>query len=114
MSKSFTLEKYQNIIDLLTNSEKTFSEIAKEIKSSPSYVKRINDGEVKLVRFAFQDTVFPIRESKKERNKKIINDLNEGMKVQDVAEKYKMTESNIRTIVYRTAKKVEGYSYEKV
>ena len=114
MSKSFTLEKYQNIIDLLTNSEKTFSEIAKEINSSPSYIKRINDGEVKLVKFAFQDIVFPIRETKKERNKKIMNDLNKGMSIKDMAQKYKMTESNIHTIIYRTAKKVKGYSYEKI
>lgn len=69
-SKSFSREKYQNIIDLLINSEKTFSEIAKETNSSPSYIKRINDGEVKIVRFAFQDIVFPIRENQKKSTRK--------------------------------------------
>lgn len=105
MGKSFTLEKYQNIIDLLTNSEKSFSEIAKETNSAPSHIKRINDGEIKLVRFAFQDIVFPIRETKEERNKRIINDLNEGMSVKDVAQKYDMAISSIRSIVYKTTKK---------
>ena len=104
MSQSFTLEKYQNIIDLLTNSEKTFLEIARETKASPSYIRRINNGEVKLVRFAFQDVVFPIRESKKERNKRIINDLDDGMSVKDAALKYDLTDSSIRMIVYRAAK----------
>ena len=45
MSKRFTLEKYQEIIDLLTNSDKTFSEIAKETKASISYISRINGGK---------------------------------------------------------------------
>lgn len=105
MGKSFTLEKYENIIDLLKNSEKSLSEIAKETNSSPSYIKQINDGGVKLVKFAFQDTVFPIRESKEERNKRIMDDLNEGMSVKDVAQKYDMADSSIRTIVYRVTKK---------
>lgn len=105
MSGNFTLEKYQNIIDLLTNSEKTFSEIAKETNSSPSYIKRINDGKVRIVRFAFQDIVFPIRESKEERNKRIMNDLDDGMSVKEVAQKYELTDSSIRMIVYRTTKK---------
>lgn len=68
-SKGFSREKYQKIIDLLLNSEKTFSEIAKETGSSPSHIKRINDGNVKIVRFAFKDTVFPIRESKSSTKK---------------------------------------------
>lgn len=105
MGEGFSLEKYQKIIDLLTNSEKTFSEIAKETNSSPSHVKRINDGKVKIVRFAFQDVVFPIREPKEEYKKRILNDLNEGMSVKEVAQKYKMADSTIRAIAYRAAKK---------
>lgn len=104
MSKRFTLEKHQEIIDLLTNSDKTFSEIAKETKASISYISRINGGKVRLVRFAFQDVVFPIRKSKEERNKSIMDDLDNGMSVKDAAQKYDLSGSNIRTIVYKTEK----------
>ena len=41
---------------------------------------------VKLVRFAFQDVVFPIRKSKEERNKRIMDDLDNGMSVKDAAQ----------------------------
>jgi AraC-like DNA-binding protein len=113
MSERYTLDKYKAVIDLLINSEKTFADIARELHCSLSHVKKINDGGVKMALYIFEDVQFPIRESKQTRNKKIMDDLENGMSVKEASQKYEMADSTIRTITYRENNKRGKQKNEK-
>lgn len=100
------IQKYEKVIHLLKNeSNMCFTDIGKATGFSSSHVKRINDGKIKTVRYIFKDISFPIREPKEERNKRIMNDLKDGMSVKDAAQKYEMADSGIRMVAYRINKK---------
>lgn len=111
--KHFTLEEYQKVIDYLQNSDKTFTQIGKELRKSNTQIKKINDGDVYRIRLLFPQIEFPIRESIADRNYRLIEDYCAGKEISELAIEYALTEKNVRATIYRYKKKnLEGQGNE--
>lgn len=98
----YTLEEYKKIIEYLVNTDMTMVEIAKELNKAVTQIKRINDGGVKLAKMLFPEVEFPIRDTKMQRNIKLLKDVaSNNYSIEEIAAKYKLTVANVRNILHR-------------
>lgn len=107
MKKRLTVKEYLSIIDLLENElDLTPIDIAKIHDCSSDSVYDINKGRTKLARELW-DGEFPIRPLGAKRTAAIMDDLRNGMEVEEIIEKWGICKEYANTLKRRVKKENE-------
>lgn len=107
MKKRLTVKEYLSIIDLLENElDLTPIDIAKIHDCSSDSVYDINKGRTKLARELWGGE-FPIRAIGAKRTAAIMNDLRDGMEVEEVIEKWRVSKHYANILKRRVKKENE-------
>jgi len=106
MRRVLTLDDYIEVIDMLRDQDIPIKKIAKDFGVSTDTIYNVNKGKIITLRQLFGD-IFPVRLIGVDKTAAIQKDILDGMNVQDICDKWKITLSYVYQLFNRLSREDE-------